>query len=443
MMSTSQSGVIACHSISTARTEANSQKTSALKAWPEITDWLTYHTLSTIGALYRPDFLPNLDEMALLGRMPPLEDWLGPVIRGFPAPEQFMSQVVSQVEQYMETVYEYYRLGIDFDKQALQRRLANAIGSLGELDASSKSDHDMVTFLLTKLASTLSSDDAYSFSHECGHIYSFKLIRPAITEFNATWSKIENLLQQAATGVYDSFWDKFNDLNSKLENCLSNLLALEELRANFFTVDGLPLEMQTPFIDRIYRKDSESGRNREREFFDRLLAVTGERPRTPSLLTMLAECLDPSNPVAQLELLQNFLQMENARTWTEEQWTSWFEQWYRLDTWETMMNANQNLIGKAYTALPKAMLAGRVDGMVVASCTEAMRLPVFYESIRQQLYFRKRVRTLTCPFKGRRRSCCGFGHYLRNIWAAIPDEERRRLRPPAKVCLQYASIDPL
>jgi hypothetical protein len=78
----------------------------------------------------------------------------------------------------------------------------------------------------------LSPEETYSQAHEGGHFYSFTLIRPAITQFKATWSAIEDLLQQAATGSSDGFWDKFNDLNSELKGCLSNSLVLEELRVN-------------------------------------------------------------------------------------------------------------------------------------------------------------------------------------------------------------------
>jgi hypothetical protein len=406
MMSTSQSGVIACRSISTPRMEATQEKPSPLKAWPEVSNWLIYHTLPTINALYRPDFLPNLDEMvvidSLLDGLPSLEEMIRLLIREFPTPELFISQLMPQIEQYVETVYEYYESqhGIKGNKQFLQHALANVVGSLDELDISNNSDDYTGAWCLTTLSAMASPDDAYSLAHEDGHFYSFQLTRPAITEFKDTWSKIDDLLQQAATGVQDDFWDKFNDYNNKLENCLSISLALEELRANFFVIDVLPPEIKASFIERIYKTDNKNKRKREREIFDSLLSVTGGRSGRPILLTVLAECLDPFNPVAQIELLLNSLQAEHAPTWTDEQWSSWFEQWYRLDKWETVMNANQDLIGKTYTALPKAMLTGRIDGMVVVSCNETMRLPVFYESMRQQLFRLRRVRTLTCPFKG-------------------------------------------
>jgi hypothetical protein len=56
-MSTELSGVIACHSISTTRPEATSQKAPTYNTWPEIVDWLTYYTLPTIDVIYRPDLL--------------------------------------------------------------------------------------------------------------------------------------------------------------------------------------------------------------------------------------------------------------------------------------------------------------------------------------------------------------------------------------------------
>jgi hypothetical protein len=82
---------------------------------------------------------------------------------------------------------------------------------------------------------------------------------------------------------------------------------------------------------------------------------------------------------------------------------------------EIILSINDDINENTYTALPTAVLSGRPDGNVMAPCTESMRLPLFHESIRQQLYNRELARNLTCPFKGRRRTCCGFGHRLQNI----------------------------
>jgi hypothetical protein len=74
MISTELSGVIACHSIITTRPEVTPRKSVPFKAWPEISDWLTYYTLPTIGVIYRPATLPHTIG-ASLGSWP-LEDIL-------------------------------------------------------------------------------------------------------------------------------------------------------------------------------------------------------------------------------------------------------------------------------------------------------------------------------------------------------------------------------
>ena len=157
-------------------------------------------------------------------------------------------------------------------------------------------------------------------------------------------------------------------------------------------------------------------------------------------LTLLAECLDPSDPEGKLVQLQNSLTVQGAQTWSDEQWSSWIESWNRLETWKTILDLRDNIFKEPFSIIPSAMLTGRHDGIIMASCTENMRLLLFLESMRQQLDNLKSLRTLTCPFRGRRRSCCGFGHFFRNIWGAIPNEEQRKLRPPSRVCLNYASI---
>jgi hypothetical protein len=88
--------------------------------------------------------------------------------------------------------------------------------------------------------------------------------------------------------------------------------------------------------------------------------------------------------------------------------------------------------------LANAYILGLQDKVGII-CPDNMRLKLFLESMRQQLgqliLHPKRIHSLNCPFKEQRSSCCGFGHYLQNIWAAIPNEERCRLKPPAQLCL--------
>jgi hypothetical protein len=64
---------------------------------------------------------------------------------------------------------------------------------------------------------------------------------------------------------------------------------------------------------------------KERENFDSLQYVTDGRHTMAKLLTLLAECLDPLNPEDKLEQIQNSLKAQDAHTWSDEQWVSWFE----------------------------------------------------------------------------------------------------------------------
>jgi hypothetical protein len=137
-MSTYQSGVIACHSITTTRPEAIHPKSSTLKAWPGIKEWNRYCVLPTVGALYRPDVLLNPTDVASVS-LPPgwtLKKIMEEVIRWFPTPEQFMSEVMPMFEEHFQALGEYYQshFGIEYDKQRFQQALANALTSLNKLN---------------------------------------------------------------------------------------------------------------------------------------------------------------------------------------------------------------------------------------------------------------------------------------------------------------------
>ena len=447
MIASELSGVIACRSISTTRPEAAPRKSVPFKAWPEIEDWLIYHALPTVNILYRPDVVLSLTDVEFF-TLPPgysVKEQLNELLRLFPNREEFMARLMSQFQEYVNTLGEHIEAlyGIENAQQGVNEYIANVLASLGELESTyqpgyppdTKRSISSITEALTKMSSP---EDTFSQYHENGHFYSFALTRPAIIKFKATWSAIEDLLQQAAIGGHEGFWDKFNDFNSKLKDCLSNSLVLEELRANLFALDKLPLDMQTTFINKVYGEESKNGINKESEVFYTLQFLTGGRLMIALFLTILAECLDPSDPESQLEQVQNSLKVESAHTWSDEQWISWFQQWYRMDTWENIFSINEYLRENSYTILPSGILSGRPNGNISAACTETTRLSMFHESMRQQLFYKERVRTLTCPFKGRHRSCCGFGHFLRNLWAAIPDEDKRRLKPPSQACMKYS-----
>jgi hypothetical protein len=134
MMSTNQSGVIACHAISTTRPEGTPQKSSPFQAWPGIEEWDRYYALPTIGALYRPDALPNTTDVLLNVS---LEDLIKVMIQWYPNLEQFMSQLMPMYEELFQMMGEYYQshFGIGYDKQRLLNALSNVLNSQGEYDA--------------------------------------------------------------------------------------------------------------------------------------------------------------------------------------------------------------------------------------------------------------------------------------------------------------------
>jgi hypothetical protein len=390
-MSTNQSGVIACHSISTTRPEAKDKKSPPFKVWPEINEWERYYALPTIGVIYRPEVLPHAIDRPF--NYWPLEAMLEKLIRMFPTPEQFISQMMPMFEEHFHMAGEYYKsqFGIQFNPQRYQEALANVLPSLGEYVPINQSNlgttenQNTVRSVLEYLCKLLSPEDVYSQAHEASHLYSFALLRPAVSQFKATWSAIEDLLHQAATGASDAFYDKFIDLNNKLKTCLTNYLSLEELRANIYALNGLPPEMQSTFINRVYGEESKQEKEKEYETFHSLQYLTEGRLNMAFQLTLIAECLDPSDPESELEQLQSSLTAQGAHTWSDEQWDSWIGSWNRLDTWKTILDLRDDLGNKPYSYLSTAPLTGRHDGIVMASCVENMRLPLFRESMRQQI----------------------------------------------------------
>jgi hypothetical protein len=58
------------------------------------------------------------------------------LIRCYPNPEQFTSDVMPMYEEYFQTLVEYYQshFGIEYDTQGFQQPLANALTSLNKLN---------------------------------------------------------------------------------------------------------------------------------------------------------------------------------------------------------------------------------------------------------------------------------------------------------------------
>jgi hypothetical protein len=416
MMSTSQSGIIMCNSFTTSRPEDTAPKALPFEAWPEIPEWVRYCVFPTIGAFYKPEAIDT-------NTMAPEEA----IIRMFPQLEPFKSQLMQMVAEYYLTHF-----GEEFNEHNFQIAIGEVLTKLLVGDEQPADVWNSIgDALVIEGIKTSSPPDAYSTSHEFGHLYSFDLTRPAISDFKSTWSGIEELLQQAAAGEYNRFWARFNDLNKKLEYCLSNSLAFEELRANIFALNLSP-QLGEEFINEVFGKGKPNS-----ETFHSLRTVIGGDLDYAWALTLLAECVSPDNPQNALAELQQILKAEGAHTWSGEQWLSWFGSWSRIDAWEIVGGIVQERTKLLKPLAPSATLVGTANGNIEISYTETMRLPLFLESMRQQLFNPKLIRNLTCPFKSQRSSCCGFGNSLRNIWAAIPNAERSRLKPPSEVCLNY------
>jgi hypothetical protein len=377
--------------------------------------------MPTIRALYQPGGTTATSKIT--------ED---EIIRGFPQLEPYRSQLMPMVAEY------YLK---HFDEEFNIHNYIVAIGNvLADLAIINRPDSEAWSSYsdawLTEAVKASSLADTFSMTHETAHMNSLGIIRPATIQVKATWSGIEALLREAATGSCDKFWDKFTDLNNQLGAYITNSLALEELRANISAIEVLRVapNVREEFINNIYGDGRGKERDRDSEIFHGLHSVTGGDLDYAWLLTILAECLNPTSPLIALAELREILKAESAHLWSGEQWRSWFDSWRTQDAFETvakmLLNPEMSRISWSATLL------GTPNGVVEISCEESMKLPLFFESMRQQLTLPERVRNLTCPFKGRSRSCCGFGHYLRNIWGIIPNQKQHRLKPPSQVCLK-------
>jgi hypothetical protein len=210
-------------------------------------------------------------------------------------------------------------------------------------------------------------------------------------------------------------------------------LSLEEVRATIRALDNIATESRQVIINRVYPEKVESP---ESKIFTELRSVTGDRWTHAWLLTLLVENLNPENPRSELEKLQTILKMESASTWPDKRWDSWIESRRELNEVLDFISESVEDPQKLLEAtVPHVFIFGTSRGTIII-CPDTMRLKVFFESIRQQLVNPDTIQSLICPFKGQGQSCCGFGHYLQGIWTAIPNEYRRRLKPPSKICLK-------
>jgi len=287
-------------------------------------------------------------------------------------------------------------------------------------------------------------DNLFVEMHEGEHRLSFipDLDRPPTKEFKNTAAAILNLLlQQAETDKHDGFWVAFKNLNFNLEDCLSRRLALEEMRATIRALEKLTPQFQQRMIEKVY---PETRNDREAELFRWLRSVTGGNWLIAWYLTLEAEFINPERPEYYMKEQKRFLNGVDANTWSVAQWVKWLAKCSDLDKVSDFILEFPKDPLKWYEALlPSAFIYGFPNEIKIV-CPDPSRLQVFLESMRQQLaqliFQPEHVSSVICPFKGQSDSCCGFGHNLQGIWAAIPNEERSRLKPPSTVCLKDALV---
>jgi hypothetical protein len=256
---------------------------------------------------------------------------------------------------------------------------------------------------------------------------SFQLIRPTIKVFKEkTTALFRLLLQQTDTDMQSDFWVKFNVLNKELLDHLSVSFAFEELRATILALDDIPSESQQLIINKVYPMKQDDP---EAKIFHELSEITGGRWGFMFYLTIFAECLNPDTPLVELVRLQSTLNVEKAFTWSDEQWDDWLNSVW--NEFEDELEFEE--------PIPAFLIIGLPNNKTAILYVDKS-IELFLESMRQQLANPELIRSLICPFKGTRHSCCGFGNNLRGIWAGIPNEFRDKLKPPATVCMKYTKI---
>jgi hypothetical protein len=410
-----RSAVLACPSLSDAKVTTKSSP--RYQEWPELEDGLVFCTLPTIGAHFHPNlsiinkpaFKRALDEMYI----EPYKTQLLPLVLPY-CQSHFGIEIKKPLEELLSSIS--YESAIIFQ----------AIGELVyKMEGFNENE------FARKLTKLLGLNNAFSVFHENGHRLSLALNRPATEIIRYTTAEIFNLLiEQAATNKHDGFWPEFNKLNTRLKNCLSIALVLEELRATIFALEVIPLESKQKIIDDVY---PEKEKDLEYKVFSELRSLTGERGLFACFITLLVEILDPLNPLGEMEKLRSELNAKKARRWSEDRWWSWVESRPELeDLMDFIVEDDQKFFK---SIMPRAFIISLSSGTNILY-PNTMRGELFLESIRQQLANLDLIRSVNCPFIRGRNSCCGFGHCLQGIWAGIPDKDRRKVRPPSKVCLE-------
>jgi hypothetical protein len=247
------------------------------------------------------------------------------------------------------------------------------------------------------------------------------------------------LWQEAGTDKQSDFWIRLNELNDRLMDCLSDPLALEEMRATLWALEGVSDETQQRIINEVY---PEKRKNQEAQIFHTLRSLTGDCWPIALALTFLVEYLNPADPQNELEKLLRELNARKADTWSDEQWDMWLSSKKELEIVGDAFDKNDETLGNFMYAgvyiYPDPFLNNKTR--IICEAKDNKRILLFFESMRQQLTNLDRIRSFVCPFKEQTRTCCGFGNYLRGLWSSIPYNYRVKLNPPVTDCLMPTEV---
>jgi hypothetical protein len=395
-------------------------------AWPELADPSTFYTLPTLCSLpniaeamyHSLDSHWGWDEDAALGEqiremLPEIEAYLPQLQEMLPDLEGEIQHLakMADVSPNYDLLFYAMTLASYKDIRIFSRGVARSLRVRGS------DDPDW---------------DTFAFFHDIGHYTSLRIGRATTEKVTSLASALFNLLKPASVAQCTNFWDEFQENNDALLGYLDKALVLEELRANVFAFSQLDSNIRSS-IEPDLRKGME--RTGTISLFDGLIALKEVRQAVG--LTILAEVSDPEDPIrgiSALMRLTNWLEEFNWRISDEH-----MKSGYHLE-FDGSMNGGIQITTKMsigdraveYWSLP-------------ADIQEA----IFLESLRQQLAQLFGL-SLVCPFQQRRRTCCGFGHYLRAVWEQVPLEYRYAksvihpktgkklfVRAPRKACLNY------
>jgi hypothetical protein len=388
-------------------------------AWPELADPSTFYTLPTLCS--HPDISMALcwpkesywdsDEKLSLSEHLHLliPDLAEEIIQGI-------------TEKNIQSLEEMDTIDVFKLFQSFSRGIAETMGMEGSLDP---------------------EWDAFAYLHEFGHYESFIIGRATTEKVSSLASAILDLLRPANVAQCGNFWTEFRTRNRALVDFLEKGLVFEEIRASLHALTFLDPDITASIKTDLRELMAEDG---ILGFFDKLTDATNEDWHAAMWLSLVAENT-PADPIESLYFLcSGGADVSSETQLSAIQLQKTFNR-VRKDKagWDvTFADPKDSTLAIEYTP-PNKDEVGTTDHRSLADVKEL----VFLESLRQQLANPFGL-GLVCPFQQRRRTCCGFGHYLRAIWEqvpphyrypkSVPDPETGKklfFRKPPKACLNY------